>query len=298
MADPRYEHPDYTYGLDVTTLRSLDADEQLDVMRHWFHQNYDNPANSTPWDSEDQTYVWIWGGPYDAREELEEEFGGVVSDALIEQLADEFSGESVEWTRHPQYDDYDDSLFDAIASNSATRTTLEAGLVTIEELSTVQPAHPAGPALRRLLFANVISALETYLSDTFINAVFNDEKLLQRFIETNPDFEKRQLKYSEVFEAYAKVKETAKSYLLDVVWHNMAKVQAMYESTLGVKFAPGLADVAKAIPIRHDIVHRNGKTKDGKTVEVSAGDLEKLMASVRSMADAIDEQLFPISDAF
>jgi hypothetical protein len=74
-------------------------------MRHWFHENYDQPANSTPWDSEEGGYIYIWGGPYDPREQLEEEFSDMVPNAVIGELGDELFDESSDWTRHPSYED-------------------------------------------------------------------------------------------------------------------------------------------------------------------------------------------------
>ena len=141
------------------------------------------------------------------------------------------------------------------------------------------------------LYANVITALETYLSDTFINRVLTNSQLLRRFIEVTPQFQKRPLYYSDIFRAVDEARDKAQGYLLDIVWHNLTKVHAMYRDTLAIDFRSKLSDVAKALPKRHDIVHRNGRGKDGVIVEVSSDELMGLVSAVEALVLDIERQL-------
>jgi hypothetical protein len=53
----------------------------------WFRDNYEDPAESTPFCSEEGGYMYLCGGPYDAREELAARFAaddGVSVDELDE----------------------------------------------------------------------------------------------------------------------------------------------------------------------------------------------------------------------
>jgi|KBSMisStaDraftv2_1062788.scaffolds.fasta_scaffold123354_2 hypothetical protein len=54
-------------------------------MERWFLQRYENPVESCPHD--DGEFVYIWGGPYDAREELDAAFGHLFAEDLIEEVA-------------------------------------------------------------------------------------------------------------------------------------------------------------------------------------------------------------------
>lgn len=67
--------------------------DQRELMIQWFEANFEDPANSTPHDEGE--YVWIWGGPYDAREQLYSKFDGVASEALIEEVAEEVEREGI-----------------------------------------------------------------------------------------------------------------------------------------------------------------------------------------------------------
>lgn len=56
-------------------------------MIDWFRDNYEDPAESTPFCSEEGGYMYLCGGPYDAREELGARFAaddGVSVDELDE----------------------------------------------------------------------------------------------------------------------------------------------------------------------------------------------------------------------
>lgn len=52
-----------------------------------------------------------------------------------------------------------------------------------------------------------------------------------------------------------------------------------------------MADIKSAIEKRHDIVHRNGKTVQGTTVNVAMEDVEKLIELVDSTVKHIDKQI-------
>ncbi len=296
MKDTRYRH-----SVDVNQLRSLPIEQQREVMESWFRARYEDPAERTPYESAEGGYLWIWGGPYDAREELRDEFEGIILDEVIENLADHLDDESAEWAPVASADDYDHNLLNVVRSNSNALTTLNESLDTVRHLARHDDKTLAD-IVNRLLYANVITALETYLSDSFINRVLNDSQLLRRFIEVTPYFRNHPLHYSDVFRAVDEAGDKAQGYLLDIVWHNLTKVQAMYRDTLAVDFRSKLPDVAKALPKRHAIVHRNGKGKDGVVVEVSSDELIELVSAVEAFVLDIDRQLSmelpPISSSF
>jgi hypothetical protein len=62
-------------------------------MRHWFHQNFEDPVHETPYNSQEGGYLYIWGGPYNAHDELHSEFGSLIPDERIEEVADDIEGE-------------------------------------------------------------------------------------------------------------------------------------------------------------------------------------------------------------
>ncbi len=61
----------------MVEIKNFDQDTQKSVMRSWFYTNYENPSEHTPFESKEGGYIYIWGGPFDAREELEDVFSGL-----------------------------------------------------------------------------------------------------------------------------------------------------------------------------------------------------------------------------
>lgn len=81
-----YWTADNPHGYSAEDLQHLGRDELVEVMKTWFYQNFEDPAEKTPYVSAEGGYQWIWGGPYDASEELSSEFGDHVPEDVIEEV--------------------------------------------------------------------------------------------------------------------------------------------------------------------------------------------------------------------
>jgi len=189
------------------------------------------------------------------------------------------------------------SLVEDIAQITSYHENFLGALADIEKLRETEVDTTVSNCLNRLLYVNVITALETYLSDAFINTVVPHPTLMRRFIETTPAFQTEKIAISEVFKAMEEIEGKAKGYLIDVVWHHLERVKPMYSATLEVEFPSDVGDIFRAIRIRHDIVHRNGKTKDGVEISITKEGIETLIATVREYVQKIDKQLAQVRSA-
>jgi len=82
------------------------------------------------------------------------------------------------------------------------------------------------------------------------------------------------------------------------VWHRLDKVVPLLADSLNIG-RPEIGELMKHILIRHDIVHRGGKTKDGDGVKIANDNLGELRGHVVAFADEIEAMLlkrFPIVD--
>src|SRR5215470_14044536 len=82
----QFRLPDDT-TIDEAHLKDADEETQIEAMRSWFHENFQDPVEETPYDSGEGGYIYIYGGPYDPREQLEARFAGTVAEDVIEKLA-------------------------------------------------------------------------------------------------------------------------------------------------------------------------------------------------------------------
>lgn len=277
--------------MSAESLQDADRETQLEVMETWFRSRFEDPAERTPYESAEGGYIWIWGGPYDAREELENEFGGVVPDGVIDELVGELQRECYQWAPTPSPDDYDNYLLDDIARITEYYHNFSGAVLDIEKLldATVDPS--VSLPFHRMLFVNAITALETNLSDAFINTVANAPELMRRFIETTPEFQSEKVPLSDVFKAIERIEQKARSYLIDVVWHHLERVKPMYRDTLGIDLPDDIGPLFRAILVRHDIVHRNGKTKTGEEILITREQITDLLERTEAVVQHIDKQI-------
>jgi hypothetical protein len=210
-----------------------------------------------------------------------------VREEAITELLAKLASRSEDWALKETPDDYDEGLYESISENALARKTLDDSLTTIRELLDVQVPDSLKDAYLRLLFANVISALETFLSDTFINRVVPDSDLLQTYVDGEPKFIERKVLYKDVLREGQRLTEEARKELLDTVWHNMGKVKPMYARVLGINLGD-ISALSRAIQVRHDIVHRNGRQKNGTVVSVNDADVANLLSDIRELGARVD----------
>ena len=52
-----------TVMYDPDALRGMDREAQIETMRQWFFELYEDPAQETPYSGSDGGYFYIHGGP-------------------------------------------------------------------------------------------------------------------------------------------------------------------------------------------------------------------------------------------
>jgi RiboL-PSP-HEPN len=287
--------PETETWLSDAELEAAEPEVQTRVMKHWFHQNYTDPVENTPYESAEGGYIFIWGGPFDAREELQDNFGGLVPDEVIEELAERLDDIAPEWTGNPDEFAVDDYVFDAIGSSEVYRASLQGAISTIEQSLDVKMDEPLHQNFLRMLYVGVIAAMEAYLSDFFISALKDDETLLRKFVESTKEFRDKKIPVSDVFKAYEGIEATAKEFLLALTWHNLPRVKPLYKDVLQIEFKEEtVSELIGAIAVRHDIVHRNGKKKDGVEVAMTRDEITRVLGFVKELVKGIEDRWFEI----
>ena len=72
-------------------------------MEGWFSENYDDPVNFLPYDSEEDRFQYLYGGPYELDEILYEEFDGKYPNEYIKQVIEGLRDQhgDVDWAKKP-----------------------------------------------------------------------------------------------------------------------------------------------------------------------------------------------------
>lgn len=89
-------------------------------------------------------------------------------------------------------------------------------------------------------------------------------------------------------------RKEALAYLQRLSFHDIDRVRKFYKAALKFRDAEDEFDfLQERSSVRHDCVHRNGKTLDGETVEVTRGDVLKLIEAARILGLEIEAFLAP-----
>lgn len=143
----------------------MGVQRQVEYMAAWFHNLFEDPANETPYESREGGYQYVWGGPYEAEEELREEFEGVASEEAIEAAVEEVErGGILEWapsSNHPDQVNARESLQndDAELSAQSMESEMDSELTEHENIKG-GPRERISDLLRRALEMKSISQRE------------------------------------------------------------------------------------------------------------------------------------------
>lgn len=184
------------------------------------------------------------------------------------------------------------SLEPILNSESSPYEKFKESIKFVEKLLNIQIEDEAVKRHHhKLLYANIITVMETYLSDSFINKTIVSQRLLRRFVESFHDYKNIKFDYADIFEKYENVETYVTKSLLDIMYHNIGKVKGMYKDTLEIDFPQDLNKVYKAVSIRHDIVHRNGKDKNKKEHNIEANEIKELIDDITCFIDNVEDQI-------
>lgn len=188
--------------------------------------------------------------------------------------------------------DYDyEEQYEAIIENKEYLQKFRNEISNLQSLnSLVVKDKTLKSILTRQLYISVIGTVETFLSDAFINLTNDKDVFFRNFIKTHPEFKKRKFELREIFDEYAKLRETAKVVMLDTLYHNLPAVSQMFKDTFEIDF-PSIKDIYECVLKRHDLVHRNGKTKEGLLVEPDENMVNELIKKATNFIEEIASKL-------
>jgi hypothetical protein len=183
----------------------------------------------------------------------------------------------------------------AISSNTSFFETFKNeinNLKTINQIS-LNDNYNYKKILNRLVFIAVISTMETYLKDALINTVLPSENFLRKFVETFKDFKEEKFTFNKFFECQNKIKKKCEEAMVVLLYHDIPKIKGIYKAALDIDFGD-ISTITKYVSTRHHLVHRNGKTKEGKHVIVDEKSITDLIKYMETFIGNINNQIAKI----
>ena len=175
----------------------------------------------------------------------------------------------------------DDDYYDKLLFKE-THSDTEKAVEAIEQLP-----QEIKDNLYRLLYANIISKLEAFLCDTIVSYVLSSEAHKRKFVQRYKPLATQNFPMSAIYTKYEALDTIIKGALTSIVYHDIVLVRTLYKNIINIDL-PNAKAIEEAIHIRHDIVHRNGKDKDGNLHTIQRADVEILLEHVKDFIYEID----------
>lgn len=279
---------------DETWLKRAGEVDQETAVSVWWYSRYCDPAEGTPYNGREGGYLFIHGGPYDPEDILWGRFSGKASNEVIERVVRRLHDElgdawaPLRWSNPYEYDDYYDVIISS--TNRGPRGRLTAALLQGQKLQALTGDEATKELLNRLAFAFLFSAFETYLWETMVYWLEEDDKATARILDRLPEFASKELKGKDARAFVENAKENIKGYMQRLPWHRWSDVRPLLQIGLDVK-VPEFGGFKGDLKVRHDIVHRNGTTKDGQPIRISEQDLYDFGVRINSYAELLEQSL-------
>ncbi|WP_219812534.1 hypothetical protein [Aeromonas sp. ASNIH4] len=144
-----------------------------------------------------------------------------------------------------------------------------------------------------MIFSSIITAMEAYLSDTMKRNVLSRHAIKRRFVETYKSFSSNELTENHIFKYLDGLDKKIRYYLdREISFHDTKHIKTLYEGVLNCKLQQDtLALIRGYASTRHDIIHRNGRDRNGDAVDISIEDIERLLDVVIDFITDIDKQI-------
>jgi hypothetical protein len=266
-------------------LSTAEEWEQATAIKVWFEERYFDPTDESRL-SPHETYRE--GGPFQPGPIVRSRFSAHASKVALDGVIDEllFSGGD-RWAKRlirvPSTYDEDFAIFVEAYSAPLQNTVQRVG--EIRELLNL-PSN----LVRNLAFGAAITALESFLWETMVFWVENDESVVRSLITTHPAFKDQPIKLGTIFDKRETLTKDILGFMQGVVWHNWDNVGTLYKYGLSLKKL-NLDNFTPAVLKRHDIVHRSGMTKAGEHVVVTSAEIIALCEQITIFAASVASQL-------
>lgn len=152
--------------------------------------------------------------------------------------------------------------------------------------------------INRMVFAETISAMEAYLGDTLQSAVLKDPMAMQRMVAEDKELSAEKISLNEILGNPKIVEERVQTYLRGLLYHNLAKIEVIFSFALKIEIFPDKElkrRLHKTIVLRHDVVHRNGRDKEGNEQHFPTQLVEETMDDVKTFVDLVENSVQALS---
>lgn len=162
----------------------------------------------------------------------------------------------------------------------------------LSELERVSLSEETLKEIYKMLYVNVCSKMELSLKDCLKKYVLSTPENKRKFVENYEGYkaENYKFKFTEIFKHLDELDKVISDTLDDIIYHNLEKIKPMYKEIVGLDLGD-ISNLFRAVKLRHDLVHRDGKTKKGEENNISKEDVKKFADQVRDLMYKLDKEI-------
>ncbi|WP_313308868.1 HEPN domain-containing protein [Stutzerimonas nitrititolerans] len=222
------------------------------------------------------------------------------SNWIREQLGDELADEDTEgWDELSiQYDYMRESLQESADveaefqwykqhSYSQMHETFNNNINDLKDLLSIDISFQHENIYYKMVFAHAVTLLESFLADTVKSLVVSNDEYLQNAIKNVDELKNKKFGLADLNQKEGVVGLVLKE-LSDILYHNIPKVVRVLTGILNCSINVDQKEVCRITSVRHDIVHRNGKTVEGDIIDLdfeavfqAINDVEKFVLALQ-----------------
>lgn len=115
----------------------------------------------------------------------------------------------------------------------------------------------------KMKIAYIVTIMENCLSEMIKSVVLSHNRYVENAIRNINELKAKNISLSELINKESNANKYVQEYLSDILYHRIQLVVEIYKAVLQPKQYPRfpLKNINELMKLRHDIVHRNGKTK-------------------------------------
>ncbi|MGN2432277.1 hypothetical protein [Pseudomonas syringae] len=153
----------------------------------------------------------------------------------------------------------------------------------------------SAPEINKLVLSGLVSAMEAYLANTLITLVADEVDATENLLLKEEKLSSQKITLFEAWNESLTVERRVQDYLRDQIYHRLGKVERLYEIAFNIQIFPSLeikTRLHQTISLRHDIVHRNGRSLQGDEQDFSSTSVHAMMRDIHDFVMHVNNELF------
>lgn len=163
----------------------------------------------------------------------------------------------------------------------------ESSIYELQQLLTLEISNSNISFTRfKYIFVGIFGAMEAFLCDVCRCYTLKEEKYMKSYLKANTTFKNEKMNLIDIFDKYSKINNIIDERIQSTLYYNLWVVKDIFQKTFNISF-PNINDITPYVATRHNIVHRNGRTPEGKPIYIDRHKIEELISKVNILVSKV-----------